>query len=172
MSTIERRAQITTANPMGTDGFEFVEFAAHDPAPLDELFTQLGFIAVARHRSRNVTLYRQGGIQFILNAEPDSYAENFTSAHGPCACAMAFRVADAGYALDRAEKLGAKVIKNRPGPMELNIPVIEGIGGSLIYLVDRYDDLGNIYDIDFVPIPGVDQHPVGAGMQFIDHLTQ
>ncbi|WP_409522897.1 4-hydroxyphenylpyruvate dioxygenase [Nitrincola sp. MINF-07-Sa-05] len=166
-----RASRITDTNPMGTDGFEFVEYTAEDTQQLEALFLSLGFTAVARHRSKDVTLYRQGDVNFIINAEPDSFAQKFARQHGPSACAMAFRVADAAYAFKRAVELGATPATNKIGPMELNIPVIEGIGGSLIYLVDRYGDTGSIYDVDFVPIEGVDQNPVGAGMSYIDHLT-
>ena len=134
---------------MGTDGFEFVEYASTEPKKLGELFEQMGFAAVARHRSRDVTLYRQGDVNFIVNAEPDSFARRFAEAHGPCACAMAFRVADAKHAFERAVRLGAKPVETEVGPMELNIPAIEGIGGSLLYFVDRYGDQGTIYDVDF-----------------------
>jgi 4-hydroxyphenylpyruvate dioxygenase len=157
-------------NPCGTDGFEFVEYTAEDTAALGRLFETLGFTRIARHRSKNVALYRQGDINFIVNAEPDSRAQQFARDHGPSACAMAFRVADARHALQRAVSLGASEVKGTAGPMELNIPAIEGIGGSLIYLVDRYTH-PTIYDIDFVPEPGVDQHPAGAGLQLVDHLT-
>ena len=109
-------------NPMGTDGFEFVEYAAPDPEQLRELFTRMGFPAVAHHRTKNVTLHRQGDINFIVNAEPDSFAQAFAREHGPCACAMAFRVKDARAALKRAEELGATVVSEPVGPMELNIP--------------------------------------------------
>ncbi|WP_151705566.1 4-hydroxyphenylpyruvate dioxygenase [Nitrincola alkalilacustris] len=171
MSNPARASRITDTNPMGTDGFEFVEYTAEDTQQLEALFLSLGFTAVARHRSKDVTLYRQGDVNFIINAEPDSFAQKFARQHGPSACAMAFRVADAAYAFKRAVELGATPATNKIGPMELNIPVIEGIGGSLIYLVDRYGDAGSIYDVDFVPIEGVDQNPVGAGMSYIDHLT-
>lgn len=158
-------------NPMGTDGFEFVEYTAEDTAALDSLFTVLGFTKVARHRSKNVTLYRQGGINFIVNGEKDSMAQQFARDHGPSACAMAFRVKDAAFAHRRALELGAKDVKGSVGPMELNIPAIEGIGGSLIYLVDRYKAPTSIYDIDFVPVEGADQNPVGCGLVEVDHLT-
>src|SRR6185437_1411582 len=125
-------------NPMGTDGFEFVEYTAPDPHMLRTLFERLGFPAVARHRSKNVTLHSQGQVNFIINAEPDSFAQGFARQHGPSACAMAFRVKDAARAFSRALELGAKPGPQSAGPMELNIPCIEGIGGSLIYLVDRY----------------------------------
>ncbi|MGQ3074126.1 MAG: 4-hydroxyphenylpyruvate dioxygenase [Ferrovibrionaceae bacterium] len=158
-------------NPMGTDGFEFVEYAAPDPAALAALFEQMGFVAVARHRSKRVTLFRQGDINFIINEEPDSFAQAFARIHGPCICAMAFRVKDAAFAYKRAVELGAWGVANKVGPMELNIPAIKGIGDSLIYLVDRYGDKGTIYDVDFQPIPGVDQNPKGAGLSYLDHLT-
>ncbi len=158
-------------NPMGTDGFEFVEYAAPDPAALAALFAQMGFVAVARHRSKRVTLFRQGDINFIINEEPDSFAQAFARIHGPCICAMAFRVKDAAFAYNRAVELGAWGVANKVGPMELNIPAIKGIGDSLIYLVDRYGEKGTIYDVDFQPIPGVDQNPKGAGLSYLDHLT-
>jgi 4-hydroxyphenylpyruvate dioxygenase len=159
----------TTDNPMGTDGFEFVEYTAPDPVQLRTLFERLGFPVVARHRSKNVTLHSQGGINFIINAEADSFGQAFARTHGPSACAMAFRVKDAAAAYKRALELGAKPGPVTAGPMELNIPSIEGIGGSLIYLVDRYGD-SSIYDVDFRPVaapPRVEQ----AGLLFIDHLT-
>ncbi len=161
-------------NPLGTDGFEFIEYAAPDPVALGALFEQMGFTAIAKHRSKNVLLYRQGGINFIVNAEPDSFAQSFARVHGPSICAIAFRVKDAAFAYKRCVANGAWGVENHPGPMELNIPAIKGIGDSLIYLVDRYPGNGNgvsIYDIDFVPLPGVDQHPAGAGLTAIDHLT-
>jgi 4-hydroxyphenylpyruvate dioxygenase len=158
-------------NPMGTDGFEFVEYAAPDPAALGGLFEQMGFAAVARHRSKRVTLYRQGEINFILNAEPDSFAQAFARVHGPSICAIAFRVTDAARAYRRALDLGAKPHASTVGPMEVNIPAIKGIGGSLIYLVDRYGDRGSIYDIDFVWDEQVPRRPEGAGLSYVDHLT-
>ena len=158
-------------NPMETDGFEFVEYAAPDPAALGALFESMGFKAVAKHRSKNVTLYRQGDVNFIINAEPNSFAQSFARIHGPCACAMAFRVKDAAKAIARAKELGAWVVESEAGPMELNIPAIKGIGDSLIYLVDRYGDKGSIYDVDFIFHDENDRHPEGAGLTYIDHLT-
>jgi 4-hydroxyphenylpyruvate dioxygenase len=161
-------------NPLGTDGFEFVEYAAPDPAALGRLFGQLGFKAVAKHRSKNVLLYRQGGINFVVNAEPGSFAQAFARVHGPSICAIAFRVRDAAVAYKSAIEQGAWGVEAHPGPMELNIPAIKGIGDSLIYLVDRYPRNGagvSIYDIDFVPLAGAEQHPRGAGLTYIDHLT-
>ncbi len=160
---------MNTANPMRTDGFEFVEYAAPDPESLRHLFENMGLPAVARHRSKNVTLHRQGDVNFIINAEHDSFAQKFARAHGPCACAMAFRVADAANAYARALKLGAKPGPVTAGPMELNIPSIEGIGGSLIYLVDRYGER-TIYDVDFVSVVA-SPSAVDTGLRRIDHLT-
>ncbi len=157
-------------NPMGTDGFEFVEYTAEDPELLRALFARMGFPVVARHRSKNVTLHRQGDINFIINAEPKGFGQQFARQHGPSACAMAFRVKDAAFALKRAVELGAKAVETPVGPMELQIPAIEGIGGSIIYLVDRYGDR-TIYDVDFVQVSDPMQAVREAGLTLIDHLT-
>jgi 4-hydroxyphenylpyruvate dioxygenase len=158
-------------NPAGTDGFEFVEYAAPDPAALGRLFESMGFRAVARHRSKDVTLYRQGDVNFILNAEPDSFAQAFARVHGPSVCAIAFRVRDAGEAYARALARGAWGVAGRIGPMELNIPAIKGIGDSLVYLVDRYGEAGSIYDVDFKWLEGAEHRPAGQGLSHVDHLT-
>ena len=157
-------------NPAGTDGFEFVEYTAPDAAALGALFDQMGFHAAARHRSKAVTLYRQGDVNFIVNAEPESFAQAFARLHGPSVCAIAFRVRDAAEAYRHALARGAKPVSGKIGPMELNIPAIEGIGGSLLYLVDRYGD-HTIYDVDFVPLPGAEAALSGVGLTAIDHLT-
>ena len=161
-------------NPMGTDGFEFVEYTALDTEALGKLFEGMGFCAVARHRSKRVTLYKQGGINFIVNAEPDSFAQSFARVHGPSACAFGIRVKDAAAAFKRAVELGAKPYDGPVGPMELNIPAIQGIGGSLLYLIDRYGPR-TIYDVDFVPVAGSGfdnfADPKGVGLQYVDHLT-
>ena len=158
-------------NPLGTDGFEFVEYSSNKPEQLALLFDSLGFSAIARHRSKDVTLYRQGDINFILNAESRGQPARFSRCHGPSANAIAFRVKDAAKAIEALIAQGAKPVASGAGPMELCIPAVEGIGGSLIYLVDRYGAAGDIYSIDFVPIDGVDQHPDGVGLTLIDHLT-
>ena len=172
-------------NPMGTDGFEFIEYAAPDPAALGRSFQAMGFQPVARHRHKNVLLYRQGSINFIVNAEPDSFAQRFARLHGPSICAIAFRVQDAKAAHERALSLGAWGYAGQAGPGELNIPAIKGIGDSIIYLIDRWrgkngaqpGDIGNIgfYDVDFEPLPGITGaaavNPEGFGMTVIDHLT-
>jgi len=158
-------------NPMGLDGFEFVEFAGPDPDALRNTFELLGFEAVARHRSKDVTLFRQGGINFILNAEPKSPAYYFAQEHGPSACGLAFRVRDSHAAYARALELGAQPVDIPTGPMELRLPAIKGIGGAPLYLIDRYEDGTSIYDIDFEFFDGVDRHPEGCGFDVIDHLT-
>jgi 4-hydroxyphenylpyruvate dioxygenase len=163
--------KISDDNPMGTDGFEFVEFCHPKPEELDRLFRTMGFSAVAKHRAKQVTLYRQGDINFILNAEPNSFAQKFAAQHGPSAPAMAFRVVDARHAYHRALSLGARPAQTSVGPGELNIPAIEGIGGLQIYLVDRYGAKGSIYDVDFDWIAEPNPKPAGAGLFYIDHLT-
>jgi len=158
-------------NPIGTDGFEFVEYTAPDVGELRALFERMGFRAVARHRSKAVTLYRQGDVNFVVNAEPESHGSRFAKAHGPSACAMAFRVHDAAAAHAKLVAAGAKPFQNQIGPMELNIPAIEGIGGSVIYLVDRYGSR-TIYDVDFVPTDPVRGFAhEGVGLSAIDHVT-
>ncbi len=158
-------------NPMGTRGFEFVEFTGPDISALDRVVQALGFSPVAAHRSKNVTLYRQGGINFILNGEGKGFPRQFSDQHGPSVCAIAIRVDDAPKAMARAQELGAKALVNEPGPMEVMLPGIEAIGGSRIFFIDRFDEAGSIYDIDFKPIKGADQHPAGVGLTEIDHLT-
>ncbi len=163
-------------NPLGLDGFEFVEFCAPEKGLLEPVFEHMGFSRVAHHRSKDVDLWRQGGINFIANYEPNSPAAYFASEHGPSACGMGFRVRDAASAYAEAIRRGAEPVETSTGPMELRIPAIRGIGGALVYLIDRYEDAADgrdltIYDIDFRYLDGVDQHPVGAGFKAIDHLT-
>ena len=158
-------------NPMGLMGFEFVEFASPTPGVLEPVFEALGFTKVAVHRSKAVSLYRQGGINFIINNEPKSIASYFAAEHGPSACGMAFRVKDSHKAYARALELGAQAVEIPTGPMELRLPAIKGIGGAPLYLIDRFEEGKSIYDIDFEFIDGVDRHPPGHGLQIIDHLT-
>ncbi len=158
-------------NPMGLMGFEFVEFASPQPGLLEPIFERMGFTLVAKHRSKDVVLYRQGDINFIVNREPKSLAGYFAAEHGPSACAMAFRVKDSHHAFARALSLGAQPVEIPTGPMELNLPAIKGIGGAPLYLIDRFEDGKSIYDIDFLFLDGVDRHPVGHGLKLIDHLT-
>ena len=159
------------ANPMRLDGFEFVEFASPDPEQLETVFHMLGFEAVARHRSKDVTLFRQGGINFVLNKEPRSHANYFVQEHGPAVCGMAFRVEDAHHSYTRALELGAQPIEIPTGPMELRLPAIKGIGGAPLYLIDRYTEGNSIYDIDFEFFDGIERYPEGCGFDQIDHLT-
>ncbi len=157
-------------NPLGLDGFEFVEFTGPDPEALAGLFDMMGFTHLGNHRSKNVRRYAQGDINFILNMESRGQAASFRREHGPSANAMAFRVHDAAAAFAEALRRGARPVKGPVGPMELNIPAIEGIGGSNLYLVDRYGAAG-IYDVDFHPVAGTRRDDRSAGLQAIDHLT-
>ncbi|MEA3393818.1 MAG: 4-hydroxyphenylpyruvate dioxygenase [Pseudomonadota bacterium] len=158
-------------NPMGLMGFEFVEFASPIPNLLEPLFEKMGFSLVARHRSKDVLLYRQGEINFIVNREPRSLASYFAAEHGPSACGLAFRVRDAHQAYARALELGAQPVEIPTGPMELRLPAIRGIGGAPLYLIDRFEDGKSIYDIDFEWVEGADRRPRGHGLRLIDHLT-
>ena len=158
-------------NPLGLDGFEFIEFSAPEKGLLEPVFERMGFSRIARHRSKDVDLWRQGEINLIANYEPQSPAAYFAAEHGPSACGVAFRVKNARVAYDEAIARGAEPVETRTGPMELRLPAIRGIGGAMIYLVDRYGDALSIYDIDFDYLPGVDRNPVGAGFKIIDHLT-
>ncbi len=157
-------------NPLGTDGFEFVEYTSPNPHVLAKLFESLGFTAVSKHRSKNVVRYKQGDINFILNMEPSGQPAAFRGVHGAGANAMAFRVKDASKAYAEAIRRGAEPAFGTVGPMELNIPAIQAIGGAYIYLVDRYGAHG-IYDIDFVPIPGANEAKNSVGLTYLDHLT-
>jgi len=158
-------------NPLGLDGFEFIEFSAPEKGLLEPVFERMGFTRIARHRSKDVDLWRQGEINLIANYEPKSPAAYFAAEHGPSACGMAFRVKNARVAYDEAIARGAEPVETRTGPMELRLPAIRGIGGAMISLVDRYGDALSIYDIDFDYLPGVDRNPAGAGFKIIDHLT-
>ncbi|MEM0927979.1 MAG: 4-hydroxyphenylpyruvate dioxygenase [Pseudomonadota bacterium] len=158
-------------NPVGLDGFEFIEFSAPEKGVLEAVFEAMGFTRVAQHRSKDVHLWRQGGINLVANYEPRSAAWFFAREHGPSACGMAFRVRDARKAYDHLIAQGAEPVHVETGPMELRLPAIRGIGGAILYLVDRYDDNLSIYDIDFEYLEGVDRNPVGAGFEVIDHLT-
>ena len=170
---VAEKSPLGLENPMGTDGFEFVEYTAPDIELLRSLFTRMGFPEVARHKSKNVTLHRQGDCNFIINAEPGSYADDYAKAHGPSACAMAFRVKDAASAHARALKLGATDIQVAVGDGELAIPAIEGIGGSRLFFVDKYHDGDSIYDVDFDFHPDWRERMAGADskLTYIDHLT-
>ncbi|WP_187775709.1 4-hydroxyphenylpyruvate dioxygenase [Luteimonas suaedae] len=166
--------QVTTfENPMGIDGFEFVEFAApaSQGAMLHDYFRKMGFSAVLRHKSRAITVYRQGGVNFLVNEDPDSFAADFAAAHGPCACGFAIRFAKpATEVFDKVLENGGEAVDNKASTRAVDAPVVKGIGDCMLYLVDRYGDKGSVYE-DFTPVEGADQNPTGFGLTFIDHLT-
>jgi 4-hydroxyphenylpyruvate dioxygenase len=164
-------ATISADNPMGTDGFEFVEYAHPDPQALHSLFKLMGYAPVARHRTKKITLYRQGDINYLVNEQPGSHGFDFVAAHGPCAPSMAFRVVDAKAAYERALSLGAEAADLPGAQKALDVPTIKGIGGSLLYFVDRYGAKGSAYDAEFDWLGERDSRPVGAGLFYLDHLT-
>ncbi|WP_137919126.1 4-hydroxyphenylpyruvate dioxygenase [Hydrogenophaga sp. 2FB] len=154
------------ANPLGLDGIEFIEYATAKPQALGQVLEMMGFRPVARHRSREVLLYRQGALNIVVNANP---VDALGAGHGsdvPAISAMALRVRDARAAYHYVLERGAWSVPTHAEVMELNIPAIHGAGGSRIYFVDRYQEF-SIYDVDFVPIPSVDQRPPAtAGIHF------
>jgi 4-hydroxyphenylpyruvate dioxygenase len=156
---------------MGLRGFEFVEFTAQERGVLEPIFESIGMTLIAKHRSKDVDLWRQGGINIIANYEQASHASYFSAEHGPSACAMGFRVKDAGAAYALALEKGAQPVETQTGFSELKLPAIRGIGGAVIYLIDRFEDGPSIYDVDFKYLEGVDRHPEGCGFNVIDHLT-
>jgi len=163
------RATITADNPAGTDGFEFVEFAHEEAEKLETLFTRMGYTPVARHKSKNITVWRQGEINYILNAEPDSHGMKFVEKHGPCAPSMAWRVVDAKHAFDHAVSKGAEPYTG--DDKTLDVPAIVGIGGSLLYFIDAYGETGSAYDAEFDWLGERDPKPEGVGFYYLDHLT-
>jgi 4-hydroxyphenylpyruvate dioxygenase len=162
-------ATISAANPAGTDGFEFVEFAHPEPRQLEVLFRQMGYVEVARHKSKDISLYRQGSINYLLNRDPASHAARFVAAHGPCAPAMAWRVVDARHALKRALDLGATEYNG--DDKSLDVPAVVGIGGSLLYFVETYGAKGSPYADEYAWLGAADPKPEGVGFHYIDHLT-
>ena len=162
-------ATITDENPAGTDGFEFVEFAHPDPAALEALFTRMGYVPVARHKTKNITVWRQGDINYVLNAEPGTFGHRFVDVHGPCAPSMAWRVVDADHAFRHAVANGA--VSYDGDDKTLDVPAIVGIGGSLLYFVDKFGDKGSPYDAEFEWLGERDPRPEGVGFYYLDHLT-
>lgn len=158
-------------NPMGLRGFEFVEFTAPEKGIVEPVLESIGLTPVAKHRSKDVHLWRQGGINFIVNYEPNTPAHYYAQEHGPSACAMGFRVENAQKAYERALTKGAQPVEVASGFSELRLPAIRGIGGAIIYLIDRFEEGSSIYDIDFEYLEGVDPNPKGCGFNVIDHLT-
>ncbi len=153
-----REAVPDMPNRLGLDGIEFIEYATSRPQALGQVLENMGFKPVARHRSREVTLYRQGGMNLVVNASPDDARVSATTDGQPVISAVAFRVQDALKAHTRCIDLGAWTVPSHAQAMELHIPAIHGPGGSRLYFVDRWQEF-SIYDIDFKPIPTVDQHP-------------
>ena len=162
-------ATISDDNPAGTDGFEFVEFAHPEAGHLETLFEKMGYIEVARHKSKDISLYRQGTINYIVNREPGSHAARFVDEHGPCAPSMAWRVVDAQHALKRAVDLGATEYVG--DDKSIDVPAVLGIGGSLLYFVETYGEKGPPYSADYEWLDEVDPAPEGVGFHYIDHLT-
>src|SRR5579871_3501262 len=164
-------AKISADNPMGTDGFEFVEYAHPKPEELHALFKLMGYAPVARHKSKKITVYRQGDINYLVNEEPGTHGFSFVAAHGPCTPSMAFRVVDATRAYERAIALGAEPADVSSAQKTLDVPAIKGIGGSLLYFVDRYGAKGSAYDAEFEWLGARDPKPKGVGFYYLDHLT-
>ncbi|KFN50233.1 4-hydroxyphenylpyruvate dioxygenase [Arenimonas composti TR7-09 = DSM 18010] len=160
----------TFENPMGIDGFEFVEFAA--PAgtvDLHDLFRRLGFTAVLKHRSRAITVYRQGGVNFLVNEEPDCFAADFAARHGPCACGFAIRFTEpVGKVFEAVKGNGGEAVSHKADTAAIQVPVVKGIGDCMLYLVPSGQ---NAYATEYVAIEGAAQNPAGFGLTFIDHLT-
>ncbi|MGI9283181.1 MAG: 4-hydroxyphenylpyruvate dioxygenase [Endozoicomonas sp.] len=170
MKGIGHSAKVSDINPMGTDGFEFVEFASAEPAALHTFFSSLGFQASAHHKSRDVTLYKQGDIHFLVNGDASSFGRRFHDKHGPCACTFGIRVADADYALERALSLGAEQGESEYSVNGQEVPCIVGIGGALVYLVERYGPAGSMYDDDF-EFAKDSGSASNVGLEVLDHLT-
>lgn len=158
-------------NPIGLDGFEFLEFTAPEKGILEPIFDAMGFTKVAKHKSKEVELWRQGDINLLSNYEKNCHAAYYADEHGPSACGMAFRVKNSHHAYREVLKRGAQPLDTDTGPMELKLPAIKGIGGAMLYLIDRYEDGHSIYDIDFHWLEGVERKPQGCGFHTLDHLT-
>ena len=159
--------------PPTCSGVEFVEFAVDDATRprLAALFDAMGFARAGQHKSKDVSLHRQGDVHLIINSEKESFARSFVEQHGPSVCALAFRVDDDQRAVERALRYRAQIFRGKAGPNELLIPAIRGLEGSLIYLVDRFGKEGSIYDIDFTPATGVPRN-ADCGLTRIDHVAQ
>ncbi len=160
------KSTISDENPAGTDGFEFVEFASATPQDLRALFARMGFTLTARHKRKDVELWQQGDITYILNAEPGSFGMDFVNLHGPCAPSMGWRVADAQAAFDHAVARGGAPFEGDKKTMD--VPAIRGIGGSLIYFIDQYYDTSP-YNQEFDWL--AQSKPKGLGFYYLDHLT-
>lgn len=156
-------------NPLGTDGFEFVEYTSNEPEALDALFRKLGFIPVAKHKSKDITHYKQGDTNFLINKETTGQAAEFRKSHGPSANAMCFRVRDVKQAYADALERGAEPFGEGIWTDGETVPALKGIGGSVLYLTDQYGDK-SLYAADFEPLPGAGD-TTGVGLEILDHLT-
>ncbi|MGR4000607.1 MAG: 4-hydroxyphenylpyruvate dioxygenase [Alphaproteobacteria bacterium] len=163
------KAEINNANIAGTDGFEFVEFAHPNPNELHNLFSKMGYLKVAHHKTKNISLYQQGNINYLVNHEPNSHASQFVKKHGPCASAMAWRTVNAQNALKCALNYGAKEYTDNG--KSINAPAVIGIGGSLLYFIENYNEGRSPYDNDFNWVDKRNPQPKGAGFYYLDHLT-
>jgi 4-hydroxyphenylpyruvate dioxygenase len=161
--------KISPENPVGTNGFEFVEFAHEKPEELEQLFERMGYTPVAHHKTKAITVWRQGDINYIINSEPGSHAMNFVEEHGPCASSMAWRVENAQHAFEHAVKLGAEPYQD--DNKTLDAPAVVGIGGSLLYFIETYGEKGSAYDDEFEWIADRNPTPKGIGFYYLDHLT-
>lgn len=155
-------------NPLGLKGFEFAEFAAPDASVLHQLFRQMGFQVIGHHGSRKITFYRQGGVNFLVNEEPGSFASEFAAAHGPCCVGFALLVDNAQQAFESVVTKGAIDFRHIAGSA-MDGPKIEGIGGSVLYLVDTRN--GSPFNAEYLPVEGAEMNPAGYGLSYIDHLT-
>ena len=156
-------------NPIGLDGMEFIEYVGPKADFFQKLFAQLGMVEVARHKTKKITLYRQNDVNFLLNQEPTGFAVQFAKDHGPSICSTGFRVKDAKVAFETAVEKGAKPFTDE-AQKAYPWPAIYGIGDSLVYFIDRYQESGNMYDDSFEYIVD-DVNPKGNGFQFVDHMT-
>ncbi len=160
---------LSLENPLGLDGIEFIEFASPNPQELEQLFLKLGFQKIGVHKRKQVVLYRQNQVNFLINNEPSTFAARFAKQHGPSICATGFRVKNAQRAFDMAVQRGARPIEFKQDTVSHSFPAIYGIGDSAVYFVDRYRAPVH-FDDDFrylVP----DRYPKGRGLMVIDHLT-
>jgi len=161
------KAEISIENPAGTDGFAFVEFAHPEPEKLEDVFKKMGYVQVAKHKTKNIRLWKQGDITYVLNAEPVSFGMRFAAFHGPCAPSMAWRVVDAAHAHKHAIAKGA--VSYDGADKVLDVPAIIGIGGSLIYFIDQYGIDQNAYAAEYDFDTTANQP--GVGFYYLDHLT-
>jgi 4-hydroxyphenylpyruvate dioxygenase len=159
-----------TYNPLGTDGFDFLEYSTNDPQKLIDQFQSLGFVRVANHNSCNVTIFQQNDIRFFINLTPHSMASQFAELHGPCVCAMGFRVKNAQAAYHYTTARGARHYQPTEETTVYDMPAIHGVGNSLIYFID-YENGHPNYAHHFSNLPSPPLSHPGTGLSYIDHVT-